>query len=240
MTAGYRTSHAAERYGATYNQVYQRGYYAAQWRDVEERLLDDTFARLGGPDVSCMDFACGTGRITGVAVRHFGKVVGVDVSTAMLVEARKSVDTQFVQQDLTRTPLDEAFDVALAFRFFLNAEHSLRQEALRAIRRQLRPGGALVCNIHMSATAPMGWAYGLKRAVTGNAHKTMSEAAFVTLLNEEGFSVESITGYSFMPRPGPLLPGLAGAMVAPVEKLAKGLHLPRSLAQCFLVVARKA
>ena len=73
----------------------------------------------------------------------FGTVVGIDVSEAMLMCASVSENVTLYCIDITKVSLAETFDVVTAFRFFLNAEDSLRREALRAIYRRLREGGCV-------------------------------------------------------------------------------------------------
>ena len=152
----YRTSHATTSAVTDYIRTYEVGYYAALWEKIEKPLVQATLRELGGPQKKCLDFACGTGRITTVAADHFAEVVGVDVSALMLASAPGADNVRLHQIDITRQSLGDTFDVVTAFRFFLNAEQQLRQEALEAIRKHLKPYGRLVGNIQMNATSPIG------------------------------------------------------------------------------------
>ena len=152
----YRSSHATTGAVTDYIRTYEVGYYAALWEKIEKPLLQATLRELGGPQKKCLDFACGTGRITTVAADHFAEVVGVDVSALMLASAPGADNVRLQQIDITQQSLGDTFDVVTAFRFFLNAEQQLRREALEAIRKHLKPDGRLVCNIQMNATSPMG------------------------------------------------------------------------------------
>lgn len=242
QSPGYVNSHASAGYGARYRRTYERGYYAAQWRDVERPLLIETLRHsIGvGADKSCLDFACGTGRITEVVAGEYGEVVGVDVSAAMLAEARKPPNVTLLQVDLTRRELGRQFDAAVAFRFFLNAEDALRRQALNAIHAHLKPGAALLCNIHMSASSPMGVVYRIAKAVRGRVvHEVLTPDAFVTMLADTGFTADRIIHYGYLPRPGRFLPALCERLVLPVERLCRGVHMPERWSQSFLVVARK-
>lgn len=236
----YRDSHAAAGYGERYSRTYETGYYAAQWREVEAPLLRRILAPLGGAKKTCLDFACGTGRIARRAGDHFSRVVAVDVSAEMLAHATAAENVDYRHIDIAQRPLDEVFDVVTAFRFFLKADPALRSEALDAIRAHLKPGGLLVANIHMQATSPLGLIYWLQRGLTGRAHETMSVREFAAILASHGFSIERVEHYGFAPRPGHFLPGLMERLIAPLERLARRLRLPGGLAQCFMVVARKA
>jgi SAM-dependent methyltransferase len=236
----YRSSHCAFGYGEHYNKTHESGYYGALWAKVEKPLVLAILGPMGGVGRKCLDFACGTGRISNIAAECFSEVVGVDVSQSMLDYARVPPNVRLRHVDLTVEPLDEAFDVATAFRFFLNAEDQLRTEALKAIHRQLNDSGRLVCNIHMNSTSPVGVACRLINWLLGRTiRNTLSTARFEELLTSSGFIAETVIPYGYLPRPGRLLPGLCEALILPVEKASNALGFPGRLAQHFLVVARK-
>lgn len=236
----YRASHCARGYGAHYNKTHDSGYYGALWDKIERPLILGVLGPMGGADRKCLDFACGTGRITNVAAGLFGEVVGVDVSKSMLACARVPHNVRLLHIDMTMESLDETFDIVTAFRFFLNAEDRLKQEALRAINLQLKDGGRLVCNVHMNATSPVGLVCRLLNRLFGRTiRNTLSEARFKELLTASGFLVEEVIPYGYLPRPGRLLPGLCEALMEPFEKASRTLRIPGQLAQHFLVVAKK-
>jgi SAM-dependent methyltransferase len=240
MMSDYRSSHAAIDAGANYNKTYDAGYYAALWIKIERPLIEDILRTIGAPQKTCLDFACGTGRITRVAAAHFGTVVGVDVSNAMLACADVPANVRLYRIDLTRQPLNETFDVVTAFRFFLNAEDALRRDALRAMRRQLNEGGYLICNVQMNATSPFGLALRAANAFPRSDFlNTLSIGDLTDLLIASGFDVKRVAAYGYLPRPGSLLPRLCEAWLEPVERIAGALRLPPSMAQQFLVVAQK-
>ena len=237
----YRDSHQSRTAAAAYRHTYERGYYAALWKRVECPLLESVFRELGGAERTCLDFACGTGRIATVAGRYFGEVVGVDISEAMLRYVPAQLNVEYFCTDITRTPLDRSFDVATAFRFFLNAEADLRTAALCALYRHLVPGGRLVCNIHVNASSPMGLFYRLwDRTVGGAPHNTFRTGEFVELLRAHGFAAEQVRPYGYWPRPGPLMPKLCELAIEPTEKICSALKVPGAIAQNVLIVARKS
>lgn len=237
---GYRISHRAPGYGAFYNVTHEIGYYAALWAKVERPLIAHILRPLGGPGRKCLDFACGTGRITNVAADLFGEVVGVDVSESMLGCAQVPRNVRLRLVDMTKEPLREKFDVVTAFRFFLNAEDRLRREALQAIHQHLDENGMLVCNIHMNATSPVGIACRVSNALLGRTvRNTLSIAQFKELVGSAGFTVENIVPYGYLPRPGNLLPRFCEAAIAPVESASKAVGISGRLAQHFLLIARK-
>ena len=140
----YRSSHATTGAVTDYIRTYEAGYYAALWRRIERPLVEATLRELGGPQRRCLDFACGTGRITAVAADHFAEVVGVDVSALMLASAPGADNVRLQQIDITKQSLGDTFDVVTAFRFFHNAEQRLRREALETLRKHLKRDGRLV------------------------------------------------------------------------------------------------
>ena len=146
----YRDSHLGK--GETYDASFRRRpLRAAMWR-VERRILSGILHRhLGGSPRRYLDFACGTGRVLTYLEPFAGESFGVDVSPSMLAVSRaKARRATLVEADLTRVPeaVSGPFDLITAFRFFPNAEPTLRDEVLRELRRRLAPDGLLVFNNH--------------------------------------------------------------------------------------------
>ncbi|WP_348628554.1 class I SAM-dependent methyltransferase [Mesorhizobium sp. M2A.F.Ca.ET.042.01.1.1] len=240
LSHDYRLSHAAQGCGAIYTATFQSGYYGALWEKIERPIVEEIFRSAGGPDRRCLDFACGTGRITNVAARFFGTVVGVDVSEPMLAGATPCSNVRLCLIDITNEPLNERFNVASAFRFFLNADEDLRRQALLALREHLVEGGQLVCNIHLNATSPAGVASRLLNTVVGRTkYNTLRLDRMEELLADAGFLVEKVIPYGFLPRPGRFAPGLCEALVGPAETMSRALQIPARLAESFIVVAAK-
>ena len=236
----YRSSHQTPGYGREYTKTFCSGYYAGLWLRIERPLVEGILKPLGGPSRSCLDFACGTGRVASVAGPLFGEVIGVDVSQSMLACAGVPRNVKLVKADLTVAHLTRRFDVVTAFRFFLNAEDTLRRDALSAIHEHLNDGGLLVSNIHMNANSPMGLVCRFLNRCQGRVvRSTLSIDAYRQLLVSNGFVVERVIGYGFLPRPGWLLPRLCEMLVGPVETICRRAGVPARFAQNFLVVARK-
>ncbi|WP_371420885.1 class I SAM-dependent methyltransferase [Tardiphaga sp.] len=236
----YRASHQSADIVADYIDTFEVGYCAALWRKIEQPLLENILRPLGGPERTSLDFACGTGRIAKVAALFFGSVVGVDVSEAMLLAATVPDNVTLLCIDITNAPGQQIFDVATAFRFFLNAEDALRRDALRAIYRHLRKDGVLVCNIQLNATSPIGMLSRiLNRAYPAKPRNTLTLDQFSRVLSDEGFEVVESTYYGYLPRPGRFFPRLCEVLIEPFEKICRSLKVPGFLAENFLVVSRK-
>lgn len=239
----YRNSHTAPEYGRRYQATYEHGYYHYQWKYLERDLLRHVLreVRKAGAQ-SCLDFACGTGRILRVAAELFPCPHGVDVSESMLEFARRDVpQAKLLRQDVTREPLDRQYDVVTAFRFFTNAEESLRREALRAIHQTLSPHGVFLANVHVNRDSLTGRMHRMRNWARGRTiQQVVGHDEFTALLAEHGFEVVRTHWYSFLPRAGWRFPWLARHFMRPVEFLCKGrFWMPQSLATSFLVECRK-
>lgn len=153
-TEDYRVSHVQR--GATYDKTLAGtpfDHYMAEWeRQHVTRIVRGLYPQGVG---RYLDFACGTARITSVVAPLCGEVVGVDISPTMLSAARgKLPRATFHQCDLTADDVDLGqFDLVTAFRFFGNAQPDLRQSALGAICRRLKPRGHLLINSHRNPRA---------------------------------------------------------------------------------------
>jgi len=236
----YRLCHQAAGAGRDYDKTFEAGYSAALWQKIEKPLIESQLRSLGGRDRTILDFACGTGRITRLAAMFFGTVIGVDVSEAMLMSASVPENVTLYCIDITKLSLARTFDVVTAFRFFLNAEDTLRREALRAIYRHLHADGVLVCNIHLNATSPIGLiSRGLNWAYPSTPRNTLTLNQFSKVLKEEGFEILNTRSYGYLPRPGRLFPRLCQLLVEPFERVCRALKVPGWLAENFIVVSQK-
>ena len=241
-STSYRDSHSAVGYGQRYVRTYSEGYYYEQWQRIERPILESIFAEARDDGVQkTLDFACGTGRILSVAEQFFANTTGVDVSEDMLQHAKSVCHKSTVKrQDITREPLGEQFDLATAFRFFLNAEEELRKSALDAISAALKPSGLLVANVHVNSSSPLGLYYRARNSLTNkDKARTYSHLRFEELLAQCGFEIEKTIWYGYLPRTGWYLGGLAARLMEPVERLGNSRIIPKRFAQSFVVVCRK-
>jgi trans-aconitate methyltransferase len=95
------------------------------------------------PGERILDLGCGTGRLTAeIAERPGNPVVGLDVSAAMLAQARKTAPLRLVQADGAALPFVPAFDAVFsAATFHWIADHD---RLFASVFSVLRPGGRLV------------------------------------------------------------------------------------------------
>jgi SAM-dependent methyltransferase len=129
--------------------------YVAQLR--EEKSPADTRAevdfllrRLRLPrGARILDVPCGYGRHAAALARRGFRVVGVDLSRAMIAEGRRRFTEgprlRFRRADMRRLGFDEEFDAVVnlytSFGYFTTAEN---QAVLRRMARALKPGGRLL------------------------------------------------------------------------------------------------
>lgn len=116
-----------------------------RWRCAAVRA-----ARLS-PGDSALDVACGTGKLTAAlaaAVGPVGRVVGVDLSTAMLEVARRAfgdvVQVEFRAGNALALPFESGTFDAATIAFGLRNLASF-EDGFRELARVVRPGGRVVC-----------------------------------------------------------------------------------------------
>ena len=157
----YRDSHTQEGKGAIYDEHFR----TERWRKIlwhQEQYVLSSFLNtyFKNRPVSLLDFACGTGRIAGFLENRVETSTAVDVSKAMLDEAKKKLRrTKIIQADLTKNNVLEGqkFNLITAFRFFLKAEPELRTEAFLMLVSLLSTDGYIVFNNHKNSTSPLIW-----------------------------------------------------------------------------------
>ena len=109
------------------------------------------------PDVTLVDFGCGTGRLAVHAIPWFktgGRYIGFDISKTMLAHARTLVgekipwplcSVEFVHQTTPNFPLpDKSVDMVCAFSVFTHMEHEDTYRYLRGVRRIIKDDGRFI------------------------------------------------------------------------------------------------
>lgn len=100
-----------------------------------------------------LELACGSGRIAVPLASDGVRVVGLDLSGAMLARARAraarcGVEVAFVQGDMRDFSLDETFELILIpFSSFLHLEPRDRLACLARVREHLAPRGRLALDV---------------------------------------------------------------------------------------------
>lgn len=237
-TEDYRLSHANPEKGASYERDFRESQFLSfLWRR-EQAILDDVLRRrFPAGEPRCLDFACGTGRITEHLVRRGGRVTGIDVSASMLEQARaRKLDVELIQADLTRDDVlaKREFDLITAFRFFPNAQDPLRLAVIKALASRLADGGVLVFNNHINASSTMCLLWrALGKPVTSFRPMTYGESA--RLIEDGGLQLLECHAIG-------VIPATARRMLVPEvvhvasDAVVNHLQLGRVLAQDLLFV----
>lgn len=177
----YRNSHVGpESWAKDYDaKLFSPGSFDAVMWEREQRLLDRILQQHVPCRESYLDFACGTGRVLAYVECHFQAAVGLDISPTMLAAAQQRVRAaMLVEGDATRDPTvlgGQRFDFITAFRFFLNAQPSLREEAMGFLASALKNDESrLLFNVH-------GNRYSTRVLVAGKARFTREPFASMSV-----------------------------------------------------------
>jgi SAM-dependent methyltransferase len=159
---------AGEGYVASFGRQWNR-YDVA--RDEED---DAVFAVKTGVKAAelagcvVLDAGCGGGRYARLVGSAGARVVGVDLSAAVVKAAELCKDlpeVAVVQGDLTKPPLEkEAFDLVFSIGVLHHGPDP--RGAFREIARRVKPGGGLAVWLYRKNTWPQEWINSALRAVT--------------------------------------------------------------------------
>jgi len=157
-----RLQRRIQRYGWDLAAAQYEALWQAQLADAQAALLAAAALR---PGERVLDVACGTGLVSFAAARAVGgtgHVLGVDLSGSMVDAARQRArqrgvpNATFARMDAELLALpDASVDVALCALGLMYLPDA--EQALREIRRVLRPGGRLVAAV-WGERARCGWA----------------------------------------------------------------------------------
>jgi SAM-dependent methyltransferase len=205
-------------------------------RPILVTVLSDL--RLRAPEIGnqALDFACGSGRITGAVQDAGWSVAGLDASGAMLEVARLRLpELEFCEGRLGESKADEwvaargGFQLVTSFRFFLNAPADQREAILNLLVAQLTPRGHLVLNNHGSGPSLRN--LGLRvRHKSGST--TITQRAFAEMLSTAGLHVEHQWGSQLFPRSLYGAP-IVGGIVRAIERFLPKTAIGRAIARRF-------
>ena len=205
------------------NPLFARIYARASEREGEEQVGQrrETLAGLSGRVV---ELGAGNGRNFGFYPGEVGEVVAVEPEPymrALAVEAaqRSAADVQVVDGVAGSLPLpDESCDAAVACLVLCSVPD--QREALRDLRRVLRPGGELRFFEHVHAERqPLRAALAFADRsriwprLAGGCHASRDT---LSAIEAAGFMVERVRRFDFSPSwPLPALPHILGAARRP-------------------------
>jgi ubiquinone/menaquinone biosynthesis C-methylase UbiE len=238
-TMDYRLSHLASDKGKIYDQHFSdyswRQYLWQREKQTLRKILYDFFAF---EPISCLDFACGTGRILAFLRPRVNKCTGVDISASMLSICRKKMpQVNLIEGDITHQDFLEGhvFNLITAFRFFANAQPALRKEVLLALHRHLAEDGILVFNNHRNRSNLL---FKIARLMGKQLH-TLSHDEIITLIDETGFTLVRVYCSGALPGHDKRWLSYPQSWCYGADWLAEKLGLERWLGQNLIYVCRK-
>jgi len=240
-TSSYVDSHKDPAKGREYDAYYQSDPWArylwSREQEVLEQALDTYF---GKRSVRALDFACGTGRISSFLETRVASCTGVDVSEAMLAEARGKLRRTVLCKAnlLEESPFEKgSFDLITAFRFFVNAEPDLRRAVVRALAPLLASDGFLIFNNHQNINAPY---MRVARAYAGwrgfEAFNVLSIMECQALMAEAGLEIVRTYAVGSLCLPKVQLPGAAYRLA---DRLAEASKFGARWSTSPILVARR-
>lgn len=154
--------------------------------------------------VRLLDFACGTGRILSFLEDKVDEADGLDLSAEMAARARTAcrratVHVGHLGPGGTPPEVERDYDLATAFRFFLNVDDEVRRQALARLHELLvARRGLLVLNNHGNTTSARHLAVRANRDPAA-MHNELSDRELRRLLEDAGFRVRSVYGFGVLP-----------------------------------------
>lgn len=151
MGKSYKDSHKWEQFARNYDVSISNKFESRIYK-VENIIFYDFLKKYVDEEDKILDFACWTWRITSFIKKYYKNVVWYDISDDMLnIAKEKYPDIEFYNVDIQSENVSESFDIITAFRFFLNAEYSLKKDILNRFRCVLTWKSIVIFNIHMNS-----------------------------------------------------------------------------------------
>ncbi len=115
-----------------------------------DRALLERFGSELGPGTTLFDLGCGPGQVGAWLGPRVADVVGIDVSAAMVHEARhRHPEVRYICGDLRALPVaDNAVGAAVCFYSLIHLRRPEIPVALAEIHRVLRPGACALLAVH--------------------------------------------------------------------------------------------
>lgn len=198
----YRSSHLFEGIGDEYDfKIYDKssGDYYVWLREkdiLNEILSEKSFDRY-------MDFACGTGRILSEFEKYAKYSIGIDISEEMLEKAKKkNLKSELILGDAIESPhlIKGKFNLITSFRFFLNADPSLRENTFKLIKSKLSENGLLIFNNHGNRKSLRHFIKYIKTINKYEIFNELSHEEIMDLLDKHGFHLIDTYPINYFPK----------------------------------------
>lgn len=235
----YRLSHLASDKGQIYDQRFcEYGWRQYLWQREKQALRKILYDYFSFEPISCLDFACGTGRILEFLRPRVTECTGADISPSMLSLCRKKLpDAELIEGDITQKDIfnGRLFNLITAFRFFANAQQSLRKEVLKALGRHLTDDGILIFNNHRNHSNLLFRAARLfDRRI-----QTLSHSEILSLIDQTGFVVDKVYAYGVLPGHDKIWLSFPESWCYAADWFAEKTGLDRWLGQNLIYICRK-
>jgi len=140
------TQDSYDRVAAEYTA---RLYGELAHKPLDRALLDRLAAAVGKPGPIC-DLGCGPGHVARYLHDQGAQVLGIDLSPGMVAEAQRlNPDIPFFQDNMLALQVaDESWGGIAAFYSILHIPREQVVDALREMKRVLRPNGLLLLAFH--------------------------------------------------------------------------------------------
>jgi ubiquinone/menaquinone biosynthesis C-methylase UbiE len=121
---------------STYNT--EQPHYKTENAKRVDSIISDLAEKTGGS--SLLDIGCGTGFILDIAKKYFRKVIGIDLTQAMLDEIKPAENLLVFDGDSENIQFDDgSFDVCTAYSFIHHLPDA--ELTMSEVFRILKPGG---------------------------------------------------------------------------------------------------
>jgi SAM-dependent methyltransferase len=178
-------------YDRVVDEYVRRIFDELQHKPLDRQLLDRFAASVRDVGPAC-DMGCGPGHVARYLHEHGVEVCGVDLSPAMVEQARcLTPGVEFRQGDMMAldTP-DSAWAGIAAFYSIIHIHRGDMARALGELRRVLRPGGLLLLTFHIGdETIHLDEWWGQQVCVDFFFFRPAEVAGY---LGEAGFEIEEI------------------------------------------------
>jgi SAM-dependent methyltransferase len=144
--------YASAEGAAAYRRKYERSL-ARRWSNRRERAIVGAALRAVGPADRALDCPCGAGRLTPTVLRHASRVDAVDLSPAMVEEARDALAdisragrVAFAVASASALPFEDgAFDVVLCHRLIHHVADPAERAAILSELARVTRGHLVLC-----------------------------------------------------------------------------------------------
>jgi SAM-dependent methyltransferase len=181
----------AESYDRVAAEYARRIFGELEHKPLDRQLLDQFAGRVKGPGTAC-DLGCGPGHVTQYLHQRGVRVVGIDLSPAMVEQAQQlNPGLEFRQGNMLSLDVpDGAWAGIAAFYSIIHVPRNQLGVAFAEMKRVLRPGGVLHLAFHVGdATLHLDEWWG--QDVSVDFH-FLVPAEIAGLLRTTGFEVEKV------------------------------------------------